>query len=156
PKRDYTLHARQVWHDSVLATGTLVETYLRARAITIPPPPTLRFHAALWHGPTKTHWPAMVAAVARGEAKSVVAIHGTYLARDGSGKAPLGDEYDQKMSLGSISGGAIRLGPVQETICIAEGIETALSVMQATGLTAWAAISAGNFKKLELPDAVRE
>jgi putative DNA primase/helicase len=154
PKRDYTPLAREIWRNSVPAAGTLVELYLRSRAITIPPPPTLRFHAALAHKPSRTVWPAMVALVTRG--KSFLAIHRTYLARDGSGKAPLGEEYDQKMSLAPISGGAIRLGPVQPTVCIAEGIETALSVMQATGLTAWAAISAGNFKKLELPDDVRE
>lgn len=154
PKRDNTPIARAFWCDSVPATDTLVETYLRSRGITIPPPPTLRFHAAMPHKPSQSVWPAMVALVSRGQ--SFQAIHRTYLARDGSGKAPLGDEYDPKMSLGPISGGAIRLGPVQETICIAEGIETALSVMQATGRVTWAAISSGNLPKLELPDSVRE
>jgi putative DNA primase/helicase len=38
---------------------------------------------------------------------------------------------------------------------IAEGIETALSVMQATGQTAWAALSTSGMRTLELPASVR-
>ena len=39
---------------------------------------------------------------------------------------------------------------------IAEGIETCLSAMQATGQTAWAALSTSGLRTLDLPGDVRE
>ena len=39
---------------------------------------------------------------------------------------------------------------------IAEGIETALSAMQATGQTAWAALSTSGLRTLELPADVHD
>jgi DNA primase len=75
------------------------------------------------------------------------------LAHDGSGKAPI---EPQKMTLGPVHGGAVRLGPPAESLLITEGIETALSVMQTTGQVAWAALSAIGIANLELPDLVRE
>ena len=75
------------------------------------------------------------------------------LARDGSGKAPVDP---QKMMLGPCSGGAVRLGPINDRMMIAEGIETALSAMQATGEPAWAALSTSGLRALDLPDGVRD
>jgi len=150
-KRDNIPSALAIWHQSVPAAGTLVETYLRSRGITLPPPLTLSFHPSLLHNPTDTYWPAMVALVTR--EKVILGIHRTYLARDGSGKA---DVKPKKMMLGPISGGAVRLAPAAESICITEGIEDALSVMQVTGRVAWASGSATGMKNLLLPDIVRE
>ena len=56
------------------------------------------------------------------------------------------------MMLGKISGGAVRLTPPGETLVIGEGIETSLSVLQATGLPTWAALSASLFEPLVLPE----
>jgi hypothetical protein len=84
-----TTYALKIWHQSILAAGTLVETYLRSRGITLPPPPTLRFHPRLYHRPSGSAWPAMVALVTRGSDRTPVAIQRTFLARDGSGKAPI-------------------------------------------------------------------
>jgi len=55
------------------------------------------------------------------------------------------------MSLGSVSGGAVRLAQAGEHLAVAEGIETALSIMDATGILTWAGISAGGIKALILP-----
>ena len=88
------------------ADGTLVETYLVSRGLHLPPPPTLRFHAGLKH-PSGGIWPAMVALVTRGADDKPLAIHRTFLARDGAGKAPVDPE---KMMLGPCRGGAVRLG----------------------------------------------
>jgi phage/plasmid primase-like uncharacterized protein len=55
------------------------------------------------------------------------------------------------MCLGPVAGGAVRLGDCGEHLTLAEGIETALSVQQVTGVPAWAAISAGGFRSLILP-----
>jgi phage/plasmid primase-like uncharacterized protein len=76
-----------------------------------------------------------------------VAVHRTYLSPEGSGKA---DIAPVKMSLGPTKGGAIRLCPVGQTLCISEGIETGLSVFVATGIPTWAALSSGGMKPLVL------
>ena len=66
---------------------------------------TLRFHAGLKH-PSGGIWPAMVALVTRGADGRRSAIHRTFLARDGAGKAPVDPP---KMMLGPCRGGAVRL-----------------------------------------------
>lgn len=140
--------ARNIWRKTAPAAGTIVETYLQGRGITMPVPPTIRFAPALRHKPTGLVLPAMVAAFARCPENRVVAVHRTYLTPDGSRKAPVSQE---KMTLGPVGGAAIRLAPAGPVLVVAEGIETAASAMQATGLPAWAAFSAGNLKELVLP-----
>ncbi len=56
------------------------------------------------------------------------------------------------MMLGMICGSAVQLTPPGETLVIGEGIETSLSVHQATGLPTWAALSASMFEPLVLPE----
>jgi putative DNA primase/helicase len=146
-----TQTALRLWGASVPATGTLVETYLRSRAIVMPIPATLRFHGGTKHARGK-FWPAMVALVTRGEDDTPLAIHRTFLAHDGTGKAPV---EPQKMMLGPCRSGVVRLGPIGDRLMIGEGIETALSVMQATGQAAWAALSTSGLRTLDLPDTVR-
>jgi phage/plasmid primase-like uncharacterized protein len=80
-----------------------------------------------------------------------LAIHRTYLRRDGSGKA---DVEPPRAALGPIWGGAVRLydHDPDEPLVIAEGLETAASAGLLLGFPAWAAISAGNLAKgLVLP-----
>ena len=55
------------------------------------------------------------------------------------------------MLLGCINGGAVRLAYAGPKMVIAEGLETSLSVLEATGLPVWAALSASNFMGLILP-----
>jgi putative DNA primase/helicase len=139
--------AQAVWAACQVADGTLAETYLRCRGITIPVPPSILYHAALRHAPTGLALPAMVAAV-QGPDRQITGIHRTFLTADGRGKAPVSQN---KMMLGVCTGGAVRLAAAAEEICIAEGIETALSVQQETGLPTWAALSAGGIEGLILP-----
>src|SRR5260370_29460011 len=108
-------------------------------------PVTLRFHAGIkrpWGG----FWPAMVALVTRGAGGAPLAIHRTFLRRNGHGKAPV---EPQKMMLGPCGGGAVRLGPDGYRLMVAEGVETALSAMQATGRPAWASLSTSGLRALE-------
>jgi len=146
-----TQAALRVWGETVAAHGTLVETYLAARNITIPVPAGLRFHAALDH-PTGNRWPAMVALVTNGLDGTPIAVQRTFLARDGAGKAPL---EQQKMMLGPCRGGAVRLGPPGDLLMVGEGIETCLAAMQASGNAAWAALSTSGLRALDLPRGVR-
>ena len=120
--------ALTIWKATTPAEGTPVETYLAARGLHLPLPPTLRFHAGLKH-PSGGIWPAMVALVTRGVDDVPLAIHRTFLARDGSGKAPVDP---QKMMLGPCRGGAVRLAPAGDVLMVGEGIETCLAAMQAT------------------------
>src|SRR6185369_7086748 len=121
---------------------------LASRGITIPPPSSLRFHPALRHPDDAALWPAMVALVTTGIDNIPVAIHRTYLARDGRGKAPLAK---QKVMLGPCHGGAVRLGNGYRELMIGEGIETCLSALQMYKYAAWAALSTSGLKNLELP-----
>jgi phage/plasmid primase-like uncharacterized protein len=91
----------------------------------------------------------MIAGVAHWPSREVCAVHRTYLTLDGRIKAPVSNP---KMTLGPIGGGAIRLAPAGPVLGVAEGIETALSAMQATGIPVWAALSAGGIEALHLPD----
>ena len=118
----------------------------------LPPPDALRFHAGLKH-PSGGIWPAMVALVTGGAVGTPLAIHRTFLARDGGGKAPVDP---QKMMLGPCRGGAVRLADPGDVLMVGEGIETCLAAMQATGHPAWAALSTSGLRSLDLPHDVRD
>ena len=140
------------WMAAIPARGTPVEGYLASRGLHLPPSPTLRFHAGLKH-PSGDIWPAMLALVTRGSDDRPLAIHRTFLARDGSGKAPVDP---QKMMLGPCRGGAVRLGPVDDELLVGEGIETVLAAMEATGRPGWAALSTSGLCALDLPAEARK
>jgi hypothetical protein len=143
--------ALSIWQACVPAAGTLVETYLGSRGLVLPATPTLRFHPNLKH-PSGEHWPAMVALVCDYDG-APLAIHRTFLARNGVGKASVDP---QKMMLGQCRGGSVRLAEPSDILMIGEGIETCLAAMQATGLPAWAALSTSGLTSLELPDTIRD
>jgi putative DNA primase/helicase len=144
--------ALAIWQSAKPAQGTLVETYLASRGIYLAGPDGLRFHPGLRH-PSGGIWPTMVALVTRGHDGKPLAIHRTYLARDGLGKAPV---EPQKLMLGPCRGGAVRLGQPDDVLMVGEGIETCLAAMQASGYPAWAALSTSGLRTLDLPDEVRE
>jgi putative DNA primase/helicase len=61
-----------------------------------------------------------------------------------------------KMMLGPRRGGAVRLAVAGQTLAIGEGLESCLSVMQATGIPTWAALSTSGLKTLSLAADVRD
>jgi putative DNA primase/helicase len=144
--------ALAIWQSAKPAQGTPVETYLASRGIDLPPPDALRFHAGLKH-PSNGIWPAMVALVTGGADGRPLAIHRTFLAHDGGGKAPV---EAQKMMLGPCRGGAVRLADPGDVLMVGEGIETCIAAMQATGNPAWAALSTSGLRGLGLPEDVRD
>jgi putative DNA primase/helicase len=144
--------ALAIWETAKPARGTLVEIYLASRGIDLPPPDVLRFCAALKH-PSGDWWPAMVALVTNGADGMSIAVHRSFLARNGGGKAPVDP---QKMSLGPCRGGAVRLAEPGGVLMVGEGIETCLAAMLATGLPAWAALSTSGLRGLNLPEDVRD
>ena len=63
-----------------------------------------------------------------------------------------------KLTLGQLRHGGVWLSPVEkigEQLAVAEGIETALSVMQITNLPTVAALSAAGMRSLRWPPQVR-
>jgi hypothetical protein len=95
----------------------------------------------------------MVALVTRGTDDIAIAIHRTFLSKDGLAKAAVDP---QRMMLGPCRGGAVRLSwPADDRLMVGEGIETCLAAMQATGLPTWAALSTSGLKALDLPRAIR-
>lgn len=162
--------AASIWRDAVPGAGTPVETYLRGRAIALPVPPTLRFAASLpyWtNGPGKQpvkvgEFPAMVAAI-QGPGGKIVGLHRTYLSVEADGSVrklalvgPDGDPFAAKKMLGQAMGGAVRFAKAGATLAIAEGIETALSVLQVfPEIPVWAVLSLGAMAGAGDPKALR-
>jgi hypothetical protein len=138
--------ARRLWREAVAADapGSLVRPYLAARGLALEPGAPLRFHPDCPRGGER--WPAMMALMSDPVTGEPCGVHRTFLARDGSGKAPIGGKGEPaKMMAGAA--GVVRLVPdegVTIGLGLAEGIETALSVMQGYGWRpVWAATSAG-------------
>ena len=155
PDRDdakRTETALLIWHAAKPAGGTLIDTYFGSRGLRLPATPRLRFHPSLKH-PSGDAWPVLIALVTRGSDDAPIAIHRTFLARDGAGKAPVNP---QKMMLGPCRGGAVRLAEPGNVLMIGEGIETCLAAMQETGHPAWAALSTSGLRALDLPKGVRD
>jgi putative DNA primase/helicase len=144
--------ALAIWQSAQPAQGTQVAAYLASRGIDLPPPDALRFHAGLKH-PSGGIWPTMVALVTNGADGMPIAIHRTYLARDGGGKAPIDP---QKMMLGPCRGGAVRLAEPGDVLMVGEGVETCLAAMQASGYPAWAALSTSGLRSLDLPTNIHD
>src|SRR3974377_1540874 len=61
PEAERIAEANRIWSQTVSAQGTIVEKYLRSRAITLPVPEVIRFHRSLYHSKSYGIRPAMVA-----------------------------------------------------------------------------------------------
>ncbi|WP_170979442.1 virulence-associated protein E [Roseomonas sp. HF4] len=149
PKDDAarTHAALAIWAEAIAINGTVAETYLAARGLAGETSTTLRYHPSLRHPNETASLPALVALVVSTETGQPVAIHRTYLRRDGTGKASV---EPAKASKGPIRAGAIMLhAPMAgRRLVIGEGIESSLSAARMIGAPAWAAIAAGNLKRI--------
>jgi len=122
----------------------LLARYLRARGLSLEPPPTLR--VAFLRGE-----PVVVARV-EGE-RGLLGLHLTFLEPDGRGRK------EKRLARGSKpKGGAIRIFPLEEghPLALAEGIETALAVREVTGWPVWATIAAPFMREVIVPGEVEE
>jgi putative DNA primase/helicase len=146
--------AMDIWGRSYPAHDetTLPRRYLSSRLITVAIPKTIRAHGMMRHKESGEQRPAMIGLVEHVE-QGAVGIHITFLAIDGSQKATV---VPVRKTLGPIKGGAVRLGPIRpdDWLIVGEGIETVMSVMQATDLPGWAALSAPGIVNLILPSDV--
>jgi hypothetical protein len=90
--------------------------------------PALRFHPSCFYraqedAPRET-WPALLAAVTDLDG-AITGVLRTWLARDGSGKAPLATP---RRSLGRLLGSGARFGKATDVLAAGEGLETMLSL----------------------------
>ena len=134
--------ARWLWNRRQPVRGTCAEVYLRnARRYGGTLPGSIGFLPA-----RADHLPAMMAAFGVAEeiepgVIQVVAVTGVHLTRLApGGRSKAGTDAD-KIMIGTPRGFPIVLAPPNDLngLAIAEGIEDALSVHEATGLGAWAA-----------------
>jgi len=150
--------ARRLFASAKPIRGTIAETYLRNRGIVDTGNITaLRFHAQCWYrthdGAPREIWPALIAAVTDSHGH-VVGVQRTWLARDGSGKAPLATP---RRAMGQLAGNGVRFGPPTDVIAAGEGLETMLALRQILpAMPMVAALSASHLAMLSLhPDLQR-
>jgi hypothetical protein len=138
-----------------LTRSSPAAVYLKRRGIglTDSEASSLRFSPALWHWPTQSRWPCMLARVSLASGANLT-THQTFLRADGLSKAQLGKQARLFAGGGKTVGGGVWFGvadPNREFI-VAEGIESALSAMQLSDATAGcAALSAFGISRLILP-----
>lgn len=149
--------ARRLFAMSQPISGSLAEIYLRGRAITsLVGATALRYHPRCFyrpdkHAPTEI-WPAMIASVTDLAGRQTGA-HRTWLAPDGTGKAPVASP---RRAMGALLGHAVRFGLASDVMAAGEGIETMLSLRQvAPDLPLVAALSANHLAALLLPPTLR-
>ncbi len=148
--------ARRLFAMSQPIAGTLAETYLRRRGITLlRGTGNLRFHPRCYYkpddGPTEA-WPAMIAAVTDLTGR-ITGVHRTWLAPDGSDKAPVDTP---RKAMGDLLGCTVRIGVAGDVMAAGEGIETMLSLRQVLPSMAMApALSAAHLAAILFPPSLR-
>ena len=126
--------------------GTRVETYLRRRGITISPlPGSIRYLTNAYN-----HYGALVA-LATDAAGEVHGLQQIYLTEDGR-KAPLKVQKRTNKAHDDWADVAAVRFPGRAPIVLSEGVETALSVWQATGQECWACLGISNMARAPLPE----
>jgi hypothetical protein len=137
--------------------GTVAEIYLRNRGIThVRDLGHLRFHSRCFYrahddAPRET-WPALLAGVTDLEG-SITGVLRTWLARDGSGKAPLATP---RRAMGRFAGHCVRFGKATDIMAAGEGLETMLALREVLPpMPMVAALSATHLAALILPPGLR-
>ncbi|WP_408591311.1 toprim domain-containing protein [Novosphingobium sp.] len=146
-------NVKRLWREAACLTGSPAECYLARRGI-VAGSPDLRFLARTPLGPkgAAQFLPALVAAVRND--LGILALHRTFLDAK-TGKIAKFD--GPKRALGSLGRGAVRLhGPRGGKLGLAEGIETALSAKQLTGIPCWATLGTERFGLVAIPESVNE
>lgn len=138
-----------------------VRLYLQSRGLDgwLPNWPSIRFHSKMQYRDENSnligHYPAMLALVEKGN--EAITIHRTFLTPKGC-KAPV-DSPKKMMPAPSnklVVGSAIRLGNPGRVLCVTEGIETALAVIEVTGMVTWPLISATIMSQFVIPAGVEK
>jgi putative DNA primase/helicase len=144
--------AERLWSAARPIRGSPAETYLRSRRLALAVS-DLRFHprTPYGRGAQAIFRPALLAAVR--DDSGLVAVHRTFL---DPRSARLADLPLPKRALGRLGQGAVRLRPPRKgTLGWAEGIESAMTATQLTGIPCWAALGSERFARIALLPGVR-
>jgi hypothetical protein len=134
--------------------GTPAEAYLASRGLELP----VSGDALRYLPPSPEYvWPTLVSIITDFTSSQTINLQFTYLALDGSGKAPLPKNEQRRFLSGHpVKGGVVRLSDDAD-VCLrlglSEGTETALAIQTSfarAGRTeiVWAAVNAGNMGEL--------
>ena len=146
--------AQRIWDTGEPLNGPVVEAYYGSRGLVVPETKNLRFVTSLKHK-SGEFYPAIIAR-AENTSGVMTGIQRTFVARDGSGKAPVAKKL-QKMSLGVIKGSMVRLADPRDGVplLIGEGVETTATSMQATGWPGFATLGTSGLSGADLPAGVK-
>jgi putative DNA primase/helicase len=123
------------------------------RRITIELPASLRFHPGV-KVPGQSLWlPALVAAVSA-EDRKPLAVQITWLDPETGDKSKHPSLPSARRTYGALDDGAVRLGAAGDTLALAEGVETALSVSELFNVTCWAVLGAQRSKRAHVPISI--
>ena len=140
--------AKAIWRGALPIEGTPAAAYLVGRGIMMNLPPSLRY--ARLRYPDGQFLPALVAALIS-PARTLAGVQRIFVTPDGQkARVP-----NPKLSLGHISGNAIRLGPPVAELIVCEGLEDALSLQQELGRVVWAAAGASMLSSMQFSREVR-
>jgi hypothetical protein len=150
-KKNTREEAARIWGHTAPLAGTPAEKYLLSFGLPIPPggwPDCLGFYPDLPYPGIGTRHPALIARVDDASGK-LSGIWQEYIAADG-GKAKVDN---QKLGLGPVAGGAVRLGGAGDKIGVAEGVRTALAAWALIGFTypVWSCLSTAGLIGFEVP-----
>ena len=142
--------ARKLWRSALPVAGTPVETYLRTRGFTSPPPPTIRFLPSYRYDRDR-RFSCMIAAV-QAPSRVLVAVQLTFL--DPSGRSKAGVPSPRRV-IGPCGDGLLRTAPAASHIGLAEGFESAWGAsLLHDGMPVWATLGAERFSIVTLPPIV--
>ena len=140
-----------LWNEAKLITGTWAARYLSARGIANPANPSLRYSPCATTDRDGQSIPALVAALASPLGK-VTAVQTTLIEptalRKRNCRVP-------RKTYGHMGAGAVRLAATGDMLGLAEGVETALSAMQLTGVPLWCCLGAARMHQVAIPETVR-
>jgi DNA primase len=154
-KRDAEARVREaqaIWARRTVAGLAKVRRYLSdGRCISQPDNPSVRGIEAF----TYQRWmtlPAMVTAIVSGS-RELTGVQVTVLDPSQPRKATVAAP---RKTYGCLGDGAVRLAASDEVLGLAEGVETALSAMELSGVPTWACLGAARMDQVAIPETVRE
>lgn len=156
PPRGSRDFARRLFAMTRPIAGTIAETYLTRRGlVALQDLDSLGFHPRCAYraddATPPAAWPALIAAVTDEEGR-LTGVQRSWLAPDGSGKAPVDTP---RRALGDLLGNAVRFGAAGHVMAAGEGIETVLSLRRVLPhMPMAAALSAAHLAAMRIPAKV--